>query len=311
VTNSPPSISIQLPETPLTPADLIGRAIRITRLHWRGTMKLFFFPAFINTLSLGIFYWISSHTNSHFPNQLLAILGVTALLANITSRFSIGSRTFALQTLLSGQTADIGSAMQLAKQRLPIILLITLPMVVIDLAVAASMVFSTILIERAQLGSDDAHVQGVVGTVLLAVYFWLSFPDIAFCILNGFFSATLVDEKLSFWATVKRFFSFVGKSPGFMLIFVMVSTGVYFIAAVAANIIGWFSLIPELFTGSFKIGLEIVISLFEAVLMAPFSAMWFASMAITGSCLHQYLRATLEGTDLRNRLIELQRNAIR
>lgn len=199
----------------------------------------------------------------------------------------------------------------MAMRRLPTVLLITLPMVIIDLIVTASMISATIMIDRSQISTEDAQSQQLVGVVLLTMYFLLSFPDIAFCLLNGFFSATLIDEKLTFWSTVKRFFSFIAKSPGFVLVYVIVATGVYFVAAVAANIIGWFSLIPELFSGSLKAGLEIFFSLLESVLMAPFSAMWFASMAISGSCLHHYLRTTLEGTDLRKQLSELQRDAAR
>jgi len=82
-----------LPKTQLSAADIIGRAIRITRLNWWVLIRLFFIPC--------VFYSLSFCSGESLVGQLYysPVAGVmyiaTAFVVLVVTRWEIGVLSFA------------------------------------------------------------------------------------------------------------------------------------------------------------------------------------------------------------------------
>ena len=294
------SFNIQLPGEVLTAGDLVGKSIRVTRMHWRGLFKLLLLVCFVNALSVTVIYWLATEYVSAWPFWLVLTAGLLVVLINIVSRLAIGLRTFALQIMLV-ESIDIGSALDAARKRWADVIIVTLPLVLIDL-VMAMLAFATVyLFQRVTVPADPI---GFIGIACLAGYLALWMPSTAFAILNGLYTAILIRQKTTVTGAAIRFVKFVLESPGFVFKYVLLGSAVYVLVAVAFNSI--FALSPvNLFSGVAKVVAETIFNLVQSVLLSPFGAGWYAAMAVGGCILEKYLVDIQEGSDLNECLTKL------
>jgi hypothetical protein len=305
----PPAVwELELPDLPLTAADLVGRVFRFTRLHRRLLMFFLLFWAWVNALSIAVIYWVSTHLWSGYPQPVLAALANLGFLIVIWSRYAIASRTFALQILLSGQAADMQSALAQLRGKRVLIVIVALPVVLLELFETVLSATYSALFESAIERTEHcpAGVAEGVGFALWGLSFVLFIPSFSLCIFNAFFMAILVREKVSLMSAVRRFTIMVWRSAGTFLSYVFVSSLVYFMLIVNLGLIEMINLIPELFEGGVKETATLSCSAVSTIVLAPVYALWYATYAVAGAYLYRQVSVEREGADISAQLAQLK-----
>lgn len=302
---------ISLPELPATAADLVGRALKLTRLHWRQSLLLFMMPAFINNMAGEVIYWVSEHLWSGYPPALLSGLGALAVVADVVSKIVIGQRMLALQYFLSGQETDLRAAVDAAARKWFLAALLMLPVIAGDLTVTSLAAGCGAIVESIEKHANllPMGIAEVVGLVLMVLYMSMSFPYLALCTLNAIFMAIVVREKISVGRAVGRFFQFVFSPAGIFMPYVMLLAIVYYLLSVPVGGIQSLELLADLFHGSAREVAGVICSFLDGCFLTPIAALFFSSLAISGVLLHYYLSVALEGADLKEQLSRLEPKA--
>lgn len=303
----PPAVwPLQASDLSLTAADLVGRVFRTTRLNWKPFMWLFLVPSLIYGLSLELLWWLSNHVWSGYSPQLLAALAGIGVVINVVIRLEIGVRTLAAMFLLSGQCADMKSALQQANRRRVLAVILTLPVLLADLitTLLGTTYLAVLSSVEKQVNLLPEGVAELTGLAVFGLYIGALFPYITLCILNALFMATCVRDKLSILSAVGRFCRFLLVAPGFLLAFLFIGTVTYFVLGAAASLLEVIDLPPEFLHGEIKEVVTIACQLIGGILYAPINSLWFASLAVAGALLHYQVRIDTEGLDIQERIAE-------
>lgn len=299
---------ISVPEIPATAADLVGRALKLTRLHWRQGLLLFLVPAFINNMAGEAIYWVSEHAWSGYPAQFLCAVGALALVADALSKVIIGQRMMALQYFLSGQSSDLKTAVDAASRRWFLAAILMVPVIAGDLIVTALGAGAGALVESIEhhVNLLPAGLAEVGGMVLLILFITLSLPYLTLCTLNAIFMAVLVREKISVWKAMQRFLHLAFSAAGSFWSYVILLGIVYYMLSVPVGAIQSFELLAEFFHGTAREIADVVSSILDGIFLTPIAALYFSSLAVSGVLIHYYICASLEGADLKEQMSELK-----
>lgn len=295
---------ISVPEIPATAADLVGRAFKITRQHWRTCLFLFMVPAFINNLASEVIYWVCEHLWSGYPEALLSSMLALAVVADVVSKVVIGQRMLALQYFVSEQAADLRDGVDMAAKKWLLAAVLMLPVIVGDLIVTSVAAGCGAIVESVERHVNllPSGIAEVVGLVLMVLYMLLSFPYLMGCSLNAFFMAIMVCEKLSLWRAMKRFLHLVFSPTGGLVPFVILLTVVYYLLSVPVGAIQSLEAFADLLKDGAREVAGVGCAFIDACFLTPIAALYFSSLAIAGVLLHYYLRVDLEGEDLKEQM---------
>ncbi|MFN8657892.1 MAG: hypothetical protein U0105_16245 [Candidatus Obscuribacterales bacterium] len=294
---------VSVPEVPATAADLVGRALKITRQHWRPCLVLFMVPAFINNLASEVIYWVCEHLWSGYPEALLSSMLALAVVTDVVSKVVIGQRMLALQYFVSEQAADLRAGVDMAAKKWTLAAVLMLPVIVGDLFVTSLAAGCGAIVESVERHVNllPSGIAEVAGLVLMVLYMLLSFPYLMGCSLNAFFMAILVREQLSLWLAMRRFLQLVF-SPGGLVSFMILLTVVYYLLSVPVGAIQSLEAFADLLKGSAREVAGVVCAFIDACFLTPIAAFFFSSLAIAGVLMHFYLRVDLEGEDLKEQM---------
>ncbi len=294
---------VGVPEVPATAADLVGRALKITRQHWRPCLVLFMVPAFINNLASEVIYWVCEHLWSGYPEALLSSMLALAVVTDVVSKVVIGQRMLALQYFVSEQAADLRAGVDMAAKKWMLAAVLMLPVIVGDLFVTSLAAGCGAIVESVERHVNllPSGIAEVAGLVLMVLYMLLSFPYLMGCSLNAFFMAILVREQLSLWLAMRRFLQLVF-SPGGLVSFMILLTVIYYLLSVPVGAIQSLEAFADLLKGSAREVAGVVCAFIDACFLTPIAAFFFSSLAIAGVLMHFYLRVDLEGEDLKEQM---------
>lgn len=309
----PPVVwELELPDVPLTEADLVGRVLRLTRLNWKPFLRLFVLWAWLNAVAVALLFWISTHLWSGFSQQFIAGVVCLGLLMVVWSRYAIAERTFALQLWLLGQAQDMRSALAQAKSQRFTVLIAAAPVVFLELIETFFSVAYTALFESAIQKTNllPEGVAEVAGFALWGFSLVLFIPSFAICIFNAVFMAIIIREKISILAAFRRFAVIAWRSAGTFLSYVCIFSLVYFVLVINLTLIEMVELIPEMFEGDLKEQLTIICAAVMTFVLAPLYALWYSSYGVAGATLYQQASIEREGADISAQLEQIKsRNA--
>jgi hypothetical protein len=288
--------SQQLPQSPITPADLAGRAYRIARLNWRQLFGLFMVPTFCYALSEYLGIWIAERT--YFGTATVIVLAIVSMTLLVVSRCWIYELTFALLLVLNGYRGGLASARQEASRRRPVLLLLISPVVLADLL---QLIFSAVGSWLMETG-DHHGKQQILGIVLLIVQMVVSFPLEGLTLLSGLFIATLIAEKLTIWACCQRIVQFLRQALGYFSAYVALFTLIYFLLTIPTGILACLYPLAQLFNGTAKEIVYATVMLMQCCLSTPLYALMISASAVGSAALHGQLTMQLECRDLIQKL---------
>jgi hypothetical protein len=308
-------LAIELPKSILTAADLVGRAFRETRLNWRPLLHMFWAPCLVNNLSDEISFWIMYYWKEQQHIPILVALTVFGMGVSIWSRVIIALRTFALFLQVSNRY-DPNEASLAAKRNLGIIVVAMLPTIFVDLllclmffAAVAFFDFGTVGLNATLNDSFTESIyeegQNFLSILLYAVLLLACLPYAALCIVNAFFAAIVAREKFSIARSIERFCFIVMRAPRYVFTFLVLATWSY----LGLGLIYMMSVLvspEEIFSGTTREIVRLSWDIIRASLFSPFSAWWFASLALGGMFLYDQLCFKLEAPDVSKMLDDLR-----
>ena len=304
-------LKIEFPKLLLTPADLVGKALRTTRLEWRALLTLLWVPTLINNLAEEPANWITSYWKTEANLLMLIGMAVIGVLVSVISRVFVAVRTFALLLMLQ-RPGNRESAVAAARRQLGTVIVVTLPVILADLAFYLILIGVSFFFDFAYMEAADAGTETAKALVALVVYlslFGLFIPYFMFCFCNASFAAIVVSERFSIRKSMSRFWYFVTRSPGYLFSCLLVSGVTYILLGYVYIGLSMILSPGGFFVGPSKDLVKIVWGLISGVLFSPLAVFWFASTTILGALLNDQLRMRLDAPDLSKMIDELRTNA--
>jgi hypothetical protein len=286
----------QLPQSPITAADLAGRAYRIARLNWRFLLGLFIVPTFYYAFSEFSAVWIAEH--AYFGVTTVIVVAAASLMLLVVSRCLIYEVTYAVLLVLNGHAGGVDSARKEASKKRPLLLLLISPVVLADAALMIVSAVSSWLMETGR----HHEMQQLLALLLLVAQLLASFPVEWLTLLCGLFIATLIAEKLTVAACCKRIAYFLRRAFGYFSAYVALFAVMYFALSIPTGILAFLYPLAGLFTGTAKEFATASLMLLQCCLMTPLYALMLAASAVGSAALHGQLTMHLECRDLIQRL---------
>jgi hypothetical protein len=290
----------QLPQSPITPADLVGRAFRITRLNWRVLIRLFIVPSFLYGLSDFCADWIGEHT-SVGPKMMVAT-GLFSLVLLFVSRCWIYERTYGLLLVLNGDKDDFDSALKEATAKRPMILFLILPILLADIGLLILTAVAAWLTQASDIGRSASSRHDLLGGLLYGFQILVGFPLECLSLLCVLFFATLIAEKLTLLGCCKRSAWLLWQGAGYVSIYFVLFTILYYALSLPIGVLACLYPLAEALSGSVKEFATASAMLLECCLMAPLDAFVFAATAVGSAALYGQLTMRLEFRDVLHRL---------
>ncbi len=291
---------LQFPQSPVTAADLVGRAFRIVRLSWYPLIRLFIVPSFLYGVSAFLIGWSGDHP--FVGLKVIAAVASVALILLVVSRIWLFERTYGLLLTIDGDNVDLASALNQASIKRTTIIWTILPVLAAD----AFLLFVPAVVSFLTRGSAGGNSAGSTHSALRAAVFSADiiayFPFECLLLLYIFFFATLAAESLSLTDCCKRTLSLLVHDWWYASSYVVLFIVLYFALSVQISIFACLYPLLELFKSTARELVTDVAMLIECFLMAPLEAYICAVSAIGASGLYRQLTMRVESSDLLHRL---------
>lgn len=290
-------LNIEIPEDPITAADTVGRAIRITRQHWLAMIQFFLIPIFLYDLSATLLVWEPEAIDKHLAPSVSYWLMASSFILMCITTWVIETRRFALLLYIANGYANLDEALKAAKKRMWLILVLLTPVLGCEMI---SEVFFMVT-QFVMRGISSTEVPSLLAAnIMLAMLFLmllLYLPTLCVSVINAFFVSIVVFDKSSIFSAVSRFFRvavpmffyFVGYTLLMSFAHVVVFIPSAFMTPIAF-------LLPKNMATTV---LEFVVT---TALEAPIYSFLAAAITIGGACLYKQLCASLEGQDILDKI---------
>lgn len=294
--------SLPLPDSPSTVGDIVGRSFRATRLNFGWLLRLLLIPALINALSWEAVFYSFDHLADGAHTELFAGAIGLCLASMILSDWELAVRKFAILTLIARPGSSLPGAMIEAGSNRWRILVLFLPTVALDVTIMLVFGVMTSVMSYAQKYGASADQGGLIALVMLGAIFASMLPYALVCLLNNIVAAIVATDRLSIFAGVLRFFYVPFAAPLLMLFCCALFGTVYSVFQIPFTLPAWLQALPELFAGTAKEVVELIVGLIQAALVALETVLWTASLSIGSAYIYNEFRMRLEGADISRRL---------
>ncbi|MCC7529986.1 MAG: hypothetical protein IT342_15790 [Candidatus Melainabacteria bacterium] len=289
-------VQIELPDRPLTSADVVGRAVRITRLNWLQLTLFFVGPILVYELSTTCIWWNPARYGSNVPASVSFWIVALGIVFNGLSIWELAIRRLALVLFLFGTAPNLVQALAKARTKTVLVLILSIPLFFAEL-VMNTISYATSKITEAA-GSASLHDPlMVVGAWLTAAELLLILPFLAIMILNIFFVTILVYEELTIMKTGRRFCELFFQDFRYIALFMTLISCVFFTSIALAGIVLPIEILMP--PSAFKF---LALSMATTVILTPVDTFLEATATVGGALLYKQVTARLEGRDLLERL---------
>lgn len=290
----------EIPDTPLTAADLVGRVVRIVRRNWLPLLKFFLLPMIWYQVSYECMWWDPDRYDSNIPAAVSFWIVALGVIFNFLSLWELELRKFAVLLFLAGKVPNLEDALKKAQKKMWLVLLLAVPIFVAEAGTDVLAFFTTKLAESAEHMSFHDPLM-LWSFWLTAAEIMLLMPLLWIGMLNAFYIAILIFEDLSIPKACARFLHLFSKGFAYISMY-MVLMGCVFAPALSLLAL----LMPiVIFLPQNEIRF-LISAIATTVLLTPVDAFWAISVAIGGALLYKQLTAKLEGRDLLIKLEYLQ-----
>lgn len=251
---------LELPNTSLSVADLVGRASRLMRMNFKLALRIFLFPVGLYYVFAEILFWVVQYTwlpQGDLVLRVCAGAGGTVVCAAVVYLMRVGTVT--LWLLMSRKETDAGKAWNRANH--PRLLLYFSPTIAIELVGIFLMTFYMIALRDVGQSSDSSASIVTLSLYLLFLIVW-ALPMRAFELFNALFAYNILISKGSFRAGLQKVLSDCFSRP-LLLIYALL-----FICLIA-NLIEVTSLLSGIFDGVCRYLLKIPASILPWVVFVP------------------------------------------
>lgn len=239
---------LELPNTSLSVADIVGRAARLMRMNWKHALRVFLFPVGLWYVFAEILFWLVQYTwlpQGDLVLRLAAAAVGTLLCVGVVYLMKVAC--VSLWFLMSGKESDPTKAWNRANH--PRILLYFAPTMVVELIGIFLMTFYMIALKDVAASADPSSSIVTLTLYLLFLCLW-ALPMRAFELFNSLVAYNILVSKGSFQAGFRKAWSDFLAKP-FLLIYAL------FFICLIANFIEVTSLLSSLFDGLCRFLLKI------------------------------------------------------
>lgn len=294
-------LKIQIPEDPITAADTVGRAIRITRLHWRVLLQFFIVPIFLYDLSATLLIWEPEALDTNIAPTVSYWLMASSFIVMCLSTWVVETKRFALLLFIAGGYASLDEALKAAKKRMWLILILLTPVLVCEMIGEGFFMLTQFVMRGVTTMDMPSLLAANIMFTMLILMLLMYLPTLCVGVINAFFVSIVVFDKATIFQAVTRFFRIGIPMFSFFL-------GYTLLMALAHCVV----FIPAAFMAplNFLLPKNVVATVFEFVvttmLEAPIYSFLAAAVTIGGACLYKQLCASLEGQDILDKLKVLE-----
>lgn len=293
-----------LPDTSIPASDLVGRAVRCARVHWRTLVVAFLPASFFYVASYSYAGWLVGHTSySVGVIVAIALIGVVVLLY---ARFELSVVSYAVMLVVSGQAPDLKKARAEALRKWWLVVWVTLPCFFSDLLNMALTLGACYNLSVGTTTSDHIDPEAVFGLIMAAMTIGIALPCAMIGVVNLAFVANLVAERLPVLPAVFRFINLVLNNWKYALMYMLLSTVLIMLFEYSTLSLTFLVWVPDLFKGTTKEIVSVLVTTFNCIFDAPLYALIFAMVAVGGVGLHSQLRMRVDGFDLRTKISNLR-----
>lgn len=305
--NAPQVVSLSdlVPASPLTAADLVGRAFRIGRLEWRTLLVPFFVPSFFYVAGYAYGSWAVGHAG--YPSAVILNLILVALCVVVKARVDVSVVSYAVIDVLIGVAPNFAEAKRNAGQKWPMITLLMIPSTLSD---ALLLVLTLVAGNRFAMlpATPGFDVETWITLALACCIVAAALPGVTLYVINTSFVATYAAEDRSILRALRRCFVLASGYWHYIFIFFLLSSLALFCIEGAAGFTLLISWIPDRFSGYTKEIVTFAIETICCLVQAPLYALIFLITAVCGALLYSQLKMRLECSDLRDQLAKLTVN---
>ncbi len=108
----------EIPDTPLTAADLVGRVVRIVRRNWFPLLKFFLLPMIWYQVSYECIWWDPDRYDSNIPAAVSFWIVALGVIFNFLSLWELELRKFAVLLFLAGNVPNLEDALKKAQKKM-------------------------------------------------------------------------------------------------------------------------------------------------------------------------------------------------
>ncbi len=290
-------LRITIPEDTLSASDIVGRAVRLTRLNWLPLLTFLLLPTFINDFASSVLVFDPSSSTPGVSVSLSYWLIVSAFVLLCFTTWELGIRRFALLLCIAKANMSLEEAMKAARKRLFLVLFLVTPVIITEIFTACFFLFLEMIVNALTRSDAASEIQSGLVLFMLFMMFALMVPILSVWVVNSFFLSILVYENTTVQQTIARFFRLaVPVFPYFCIYTILMAcayVSVFFPSMLSAAITFFF---PKNIVASI---IEFTItSTFES----PIYAFLSAAVTIGSACLYKQIVARLEGQDILNKL---------
>jgi hypothetical protein len=242
--------------------------------------------------------WLGRHD---FGMVAWIVASVISMLLVVFPHWELCVRMYALLDLILGNADNFETALISARKKSFFILFINAPTILSDMYLLAIVSLSSYMLNQGSKGTSHA-MEAAFGLALDVLIWLLVLPIICLSIINLFYVATLVAEKLTVWECCKRCIYFMRSQFLFITGYSIIMGVFYLLIESPVELVSLLQLAADRIPG---FGHEIAIIgvfLVETVLIAPLTAFIAGTLTIASACLHGQLAMRLECSDIVRRL---------
>jgi hypothetical protein len=291
---------IEIPDGPLTAADLVGRAVRIVRRNWFPLLRFFLGPMIWYQVSYECMWWDPDRYDSNLSGAVSFWIVALGVIFNFLALWELELRKFALLLFLAKKSPNLEDALKKAQKKMWLILFLAVPIFAAEAGTDVLAFFTTKLAEAAEHMSIHDPLM-LWSFWLTAAEFMLLVPLLWIGMLNAFYIAILIFEDLTISKACARFWTLLSQSFSYTSMY-MVLMGCVFAPALSllALLMPIVIFLPQ---NTFRFLLSAIAT---TILLTPVDAFWAIAVAIGGAILYKQLTAKLEGRDLLDKLAYLE-----
>lgn len=295
---------ISLPNSPISGPDMVGRSIRIVRLHWRPMLLFFGVQSFVYEWAYYFGSWFTANPKVPDAARLVSLVSITLLF--LGARYDLLIRTYALFLSIYEGTDLFGEALLQARRKWLAILIAGLPTILMELTLLCLTILSFWLTNTTPAHTYPGNLQ-VIGTlVLLCIILLGTFPMGCIGLLNLTYMATFAAEKLSLGKGLARFSQLLFHSLAYTALAVSLQTIVVNLILVPPDLLSCVRELSKLFEGLAREIVTGVLITGECCVIAPLLALVLAACAVAAATMHSQLAMRFEGADVLRRLSKLR-----
>ncbi len=296
-------LKIEIPEDPITAADTVGRAIRITRQHWLILIQFFLIPIFLYDLSATILVWEPQAIDARLTPSVSYWLMASSFILMCLSSWVIETRRFALLLYIANGYASLDEALKAAKKRMWLILILMMPVLASEMISEGFFMLTQFVMRGVQTTDMPSLLAANIMFTMLIFMLVLYLPLLCVSVINAFFVSIVVFDKSSIFSAIARFFRIAIPMFfyffGYTLLMALAHVVVFIPSAFMAPVT--FLLPKNMFT-------TVMDFILTTALEAPIYSFLAAAITIGGACLYKQLCASIEGQDILDKIKLIEAN---